>query len=147
MHETLKQWSVKCGWPQCSTCVQCISVPPCAESCHTNHLPWWPDSYPSHDAFYPTSGYKCVDVAECLGCPACTGKPNILLILADDVGIGDMKSPKLSTLKNINALKRTGMSFSDAHTARLAASGAERGMRVVRDAHLPRQQALHPATS
>ena len=105
----------------CGSCTQCRNEPPCAASCHTRHEPWWPNDYPNHDSVYPTSGYKCTSVAECLGCPACTGKPNILLILADDVGIGDIVSSKLPPLKNINILKGKGMSFTDAHTAPLCA--------------------------
>ena len=115
------QWSTKCKWNKCGACAQCSEKPPCADSCFTSSEPWWPDDYPNHKSLYPTSGYKCTSVAECLGCPACTGKPNILFILADDVGIGDIVSPKLPPLKNINMLKRKGMSFNDVHTAPLCA--------------------------
>ena len=115
------QWSVKCSSAKCGACVQCKKKPRCADSCHTNRKPWWPDVYPNHNALYPTSGYKCTSIPECVGCPACTGKPNILLILTDDVGIGDIVSPKISPLKNINMLKKKGMSFSDAHTSPLCA--------------------------
>ena len=115
------QWSLKCSWSMCGACKQCSNKLPCDVSCHTRHEPWWPDDYPNHNSLYPTTGYKCTSVAECLGCPACTGKPNILLILADDVGIGDIVSPKLPSLKNIDMLKRNGMSFRDAHTTPLCA--------------------------
>ena len=115
------KWSIKCSWDKCKKCAQCNEKPPCAASCHTREEPWWPDNYPNHESLYPTSGYKCTSVAECLGCPACTGKPNILLILADDVGIGELVSPMLPPLKNIINLKSSGMSFSDAHTAPLCA--------------------------
>ena len=105
----------------CSACAQCRNKPPCAESCYTSSEPWWPDDYPNHHVLYPTSGYKCTSIAECLGCPACTGKPNIFLILADDVGIDDIASTKLPPLKNINTLKAKSMSFRDAHTQPLCA--------------------------
>ena len=115
------KWSIKCSWDKCKKCAQCNEKPPCAASCHTREEPWWPDNYPNHESLYPTSGYKCTSVAECLGCPACTGKPNIVFILADDIGFGDLDSPKLPPLKNINSLKSNGMWFSDTHTSPLCA--------------------------
>ena len=115
------QWSVKCSSAKCGACVQCKKNPRCADSCYTNRKPWWPDDYPNHNSLYATSGYKCTSVPECLGCPPCTGKPNILFILADDVGIGDIDSQITSPLKNIDMLKKKGMSFSDAHTSPLCA--------------------------
>ena len=115
------QWSARCKWKKCGACAQCQNKPPCADSCHTRIEPWWPDDYPNHDSLYPSSGYKCTSIPECLGCPACTGKPNILVILADDVGIGDIVSPQLPPLRNINMLKKTGMTLNDAHSQPLCA--------------------------
>jgi arylsulfatase A-like enzyme len=46
-------------------------------------------------------------------------KPNIIYILADDLGIGDVsafnKNSKIQT-KNIDALAKEGMRFTDAHS-------------------------------
>lgn len=50
---------------------------------------------------------------------ASTGRPNILLILADDLGYGDVgcynDQSKVST-PNIDRLAREGMRFTDAHS-------------------------------
>ena len=117
---TIVQWSVKCGLTSCKPCPQCSDTPRCAASCHTRVEPWWPDEYPQHTNLYP-NGYKCTSIPECLGCPACTGKPNILFIFSDDVALHHIVSPHLPPLKNINKLKRAGMSFTDAHSTPLCA--------------------------
>ena len=103
----------------CKACAQCSDTPPCADSCHSRPEPWWPDDYPKHNSFYPT-GYKCTSISHCLGCPACTGKPNVVSIFTDDVALHDLVSPHLP-LKNMNMLKRSGMSFTDAHSTPLCA--------------------------
>lgn len=114
------QWSVKCGLANCKACLQCSEAAPCDASCHSRPEPWWPDDYPQHDSFYPT-GYKCTSISHCMGCPACTGKPNILFIFTDDVALRHLVSPHLPPMKNINELKQSGMSFTDAHSSPLCA--------------------------
>ena len=121
LRHTNAQWSVKCGLASCHACVQCLDTLPCAASCHSRPEPWWPDDYPQHSSLYPNFGYKCTSVPQCVGCPACTGKPNILFIFTDDVALKHIVSPLLPPLKNINKLKRSGMSFTDAHSSPLCA--------------------------
>ena len=104
----------------CKPCAQCADTPPCAASCHSRPESWWPDDYPQHSSLYP-DGYKCTSIPECLGCPACTGKPNILFIFVDDVALHHIVSPHLPPLKNINKLKKAGMTFTDAHSSPLCA--------------------------
>lgn len=53
-------------------------------------------------------------------------KPNILLIMADDVGTGDIEgwwkdSSSLVHMPNINKLIRLGVKFTDAHSSSLCA--------------------------
>ena len=48
-------------------------------------------------------------------------KPNIVLIVADDLGYGDLGCHGATKIKtpNIDALAGTGMKFTDAHSAAL----------------------------
>ncbi len=47
--------------------------------------------------------------------------PNILLILADDVGTGDVYTMEKVQMKNLNALIQKGTTFTDAHSTPLCA--------------------------
>ena len=49
------------------------------------------------------------------------GRPNILLILADDVGTGDVYSMDKVQMPNLNALMGKGIKFTDAHSTPLCA--------------------------
>ena len=59
-------------------------------------------------------------------------KPNIALILCDDLGIGDVQSfnPNLGKIKTpaINALAKRGMSFTDAHSGSSVCTPTRYGM-------------------
>uniref|UniRef100_A0A7S3VEY3 Sulfatase N-terminal domain-containing protein n=1 Tax=Chaetoceros debilis TaxID=122233 RepID=A0A7S3VEY3_9STRA len=49
------------------------------------------------------------------------GRPNILLILADDVGTGDVYTMDKVQMPNLNALMGKGIKFTDAHSTPLCA--------------------------
>jgi arylsulfatase A-like enzyme len=61
-----------------------------------------------------------------------SGQPNIVVILCDDLGIGDVQSfnPKLGKIKtpNIDQLARNGMSFTDAHSGASVCTPTRYGM-------------------
>ena len=62
----------------------------------------------------------CLSLAQSNGFSQRGGLPNIIYILADDLGYGDVSSfnpqSKLNTV-NIDRLGKDGMKFTDAHTS------------------------------
>ncbi len=65
-----------------------------------------------------SSGWRSGILVPTCASGAASGKPNIVLILADDLGYGDLSSygaTKLST-PNIDSLATQGVLFTDAHT-------------------------------
>lgn len=110
-----KNWDKKCTWTNCNGCDACIEDLPsqiCADWCAKNAKPW---------------EKKC-SWTRCEGCDACedpplqTSKPNIILILADDVGTGDIpfywKGSNTSSVEmpNLEKLAQKGVLFEDAHS-------------------------------
>ena len=66
-----------------------------------------------------TSGTIAVVLAASLGQASVAAKPNIVFVLADDMGFGDVQAlndrSKVPT-PNLNRLAREGMAFTDAHS-------------------------------
>ena len=66
-----------------------------------------------------TSGTSAVVLAASLGQASVAAKPNIVFVLADDMGFGDVQAlndrSKVPT-PNLNRLAREGMAFTDAHS-------------------------------
>ena len=62
--------------------------------------------------------------------PAAPAKPNIVIILADDLGYGDVGCYGATKIKtpNIDRLARQGMKFTDAHTAATVCSPSRYGL-------------------
>ena len=53
-------------------------------------------------------------------CSAPESRPNIILILADDLGVGDVTAynpASLVSTRNIDAIAKAGVIFMDAHSA------------------------------
>ena len=66
-------------------------------------------------------GFLVLGVILCCGSYASEGRkrPNIIIILADDLGYGDFSCYGADLVKtpNVDALRKNGMKFTDAHTS------------------------------
>jgi len=111
-----KDWKVKCEWKDCRGCGKCESAKQkCKNWCKKNEQDW---------------KVKC-NWEDCVGCDKCEQpppkKPNILLILADDVGTGDIPfywegmDTSLVDMPNLQKLADQGVLFEDAHSTPLCA--------------------------